>query len=71
MKLLDVLKKNADKLNLLSIDVENDEITKRQLLYQLKDVIVKELNLVIQGLEKEILKDFNAIEARKQESLIE
>ena len=71
MKLLEVLKNNASKLNLLSIDVENDEITKSQLLYQLKNVIVKELNAIIQGLEKEILKDSQAIETSKQESLIE
>ena len=71
MKLLEVLKNNASKLNLLSIDVENDEITKSQLLYQLKNVIVKELNAIIQGLEKEILKDLQAIETSKQESLIE
>jgi len=71
MKLIDVLKANASKLNLLSINVENDEITKSQLLYQLKNVIVKELNAIIQGLEKEILKDLQAIETSKQESLIE
>jgi len=71
MKLIDVLKANISKLNLLSINVENDEITKSQLLYQLKNVIVKELNAIIQGLEKEILKDLQAIETSKQESLIE
>ena len=49
MKLIDVLKANASKLNLLNINVENDEITKSQLLYQLKNVIVKELNAIIQG----------------------
>jgi len=69
MKLLEVLKNNASKLNLLSIDAENDEITEAQLLFQLNRVI-EELSKVSNTLTKSVMSSAMITENLKQNSLL-
>ena len=70
MKLIDVLKANASKLNLLSIDVENDEITKPQLSNAMQNVIT-ELSTTKSTLDNLIKNELYEKAMAKQESLIE
>ena len=69
MKLIDVLKANASKLNLLSIDVENEEITRPQLSNAMLQII-SDLSTTKATLDTMIKNELYGKEMEKQKAFL-